>query len=36
MELQFLGAATTVIEPKIRAPGFDTHIPKSHERLTLD
>jgi len=24
------------IEPKIHALGFDTHIPKWHERVTLE
>jgi metallo-beta-lactamase family protein len=28
--------AQAAIEPKIRALGFDTHIPKWHERVTLD
>jgi metallo-beta-lactamase family protein len=28
--------AQSAIEPKIRALGFDTHIPKWHERVTLD
>jgi metallo-beta-lactamase family protein len=28
--------AQAAIEPKIRALGYDTHIPKWHERVTLD
>ena len=28
--------AQAAIEPKIKALGFDTHIPKWHERVTLD
>jgi len=28
--------AQSAIEPKIRALGFDTHIPKWHERVTLE
>jgi hypothetical protein len=28
--------ARAAIAPKIRALGFDTHIPKWHERVTLD
>ena len=28
--------AQVALEPKVRALGFETHVPKWHERVTLD